>query len=166
MRFSNFCAIAAMCLGQNAMADTVVNNCTGYLDLEYLRSPIEEHFTEVSTSQMPFKVRLQHAFVGEPISSGSYVLLHLNSDEYDGINSCHLIHNSSSNDAYDSSSSPEGFNDAEVSKSIHRFNETTDTLELFIPVSEYPFALEEDHKWRMLEVNISKSGDVTVIAEK
>lgn len=146
---------AVMMLADRADADDLSKGCEHHDTIGSIPSPINENVFEIQNPEMfANSVRISLSFAGEPVSAGAWVLLHIENGE--GSSDCYLVHRGSGDDQT-------GFNDAYVSRTIVRPNRTNNSLELFIPVSEYPFAADEDHKVRMVEVNISEDGQPVLI---
>ncbi|MVO17103.1 hypothetical protein [Parasedimentitalea huanghaiensis] len=141
---------AALAFADVAKADAISGDCDYHDTIGDIPSPVSENvFDIVETDGFLGRVRISLSFAGEPVSAGAWVVLHIENDE--GSSDCYLVHKGSTTD-------PRGFNDAYVSKTIVRPNHETEGLEIFIPVSEYPYASDENHIVRMVEINISKSG--------
>lgn len=165
-------SISASNYASHAAADGLSKGCEGRDSVALVPSPTSENVLDFAFKErVPVEggdlglretgfnlinARISLSFPGEPVNGGAWVLLNIENDDH-GFD-CYLIHRGSG-------SEETGFNYAYISKSVVRQNDTTKNLEVFIPVSEYPFALEENYKARMIEVNIPVNGQPVLIAD-
>ena len=137
-------------------AATISNNCEGYNDISLMPTPIGSETLSIgSKDDFPLDILLAQSFVGEPVSAGSWLVLIVTQWPE---STCYLI----ANDPVEGGEQT-GFNDTLVSKAIYRVHKDEKKVEIFIPITDYPFLDEENHNARLIEINIDDQGKVTLI---
>ena len=138
-------------------ADTINKGCGDFESITEIPSPVEKNIIDIKSSEhRPQDVRLAHVHPGEPKNAGSWLLIYV---EDGGESSCFVLHSGSKADGKDTP----GFNDVRLDRAFYRENGEDGRIELFVPVTKFPHAGDEDHGARIIEINIGKDGVPKVV---
>lgn len=142
------------CIGPvgSSSADTIAKGCDDFESIAEIPSPVEKNILDIKSSERrPHDLRLAHIHRGEPVGAGSWLLMYVD----DGVEGgCFVLH---SGNRADGKNQP-GFSYVRLDRAFYRENGKDGRIELFVPVTKYPFAGDEDHGARIIEINIGKDG--------
>lgn len=143
-----------------AGADAISKGCGDFESIADIPAPVEKNILDIKSSkQRPQDVRLATIYRGEPVSAGAWLLIFV----IDGVEkSCFVLHSGSKADGKERP----GFNDVRLDRAFHHENSKDGRIELFVPVTKYPFAADEDYGARIIEINIGKDGDPKVVKDR